>query len=316
MRTIFPYIAFIALSSGCGSLEIYPPLDTAQNPFSTGTGTIGTYPGTSTGTATGTGTTGTGSTLLLEDCSDNTDNDGDNLVDCNDPDCDSTCDGDGDGYLGLAYNGADCDDTVHPGVIDVCDGVDNDCANGIDGDRDNDGFTVCNECNDNNNTIYPGASGEVCGDGIDTDCDGNDCPSIISWTASFEGGFGPTWSHTGNSYWLTTSLNAYDGAWAARAGPITHSQASNTSIQLYFASGGEITFWHTGDTESNYDYLRFYVDGTQTMTRSGNWGWTYASYPVTPGIHTFQWTYTKDSSVSTGLDTAVVDYIVAVGGVL
>ena len=37
-------------------------------------------------------------------------------------------------------------------------------------DVDNDGFTVCNDCNDNDATVYPGAA-EIC-DGKDNDCDG------------------------------------------------------------------------------------------------------------------------------------------------
>ena len=45
-------------------------------------------------------------------------------------------------------------------------------------DNDNDGFLVRQgDCNDNNGSVYPGAE-EICGDGVDQDCDGNDleCP--------------------------------------------------------------------------------------------------------------------------------------------
>ncbi|MEE8409614.1 MAG: metallophosphoesterase [Myxococcota bacterium] len=44
-------------------------------------------------------------------------------------------------------------------------------------DADSDGFTSDVDCNDINDTIYPGAT-EVCGDGIDQDCNGADssCP--------------------------------------------------------------------------------------------------------------------------------------------
>jgi len=41
-------------------------------------------------------------------------------------------------------------------------------------DNDGDGFTEINgDCDDNNNMIFPGAP-EICGDGIDQDCNGSD----------------------------------------------------------------------------------------------------------------------------------------------
>jgi M6 family metalloprotease-like protein len=122
-------------------------------------------------------------------------------------------DGDGDGYgdlaisiqacaapVGYVNNSDDCDDTkpgVNPGATEICDGIDNDCINGIDDglpantyyrDADGDGYgnpsvgqTACSltvlpgyvnnntDCDDTDSQVYPGAT-EVC-DGIDNDCD-------------------------------------------------------------------------------------------------------------------------------------------------
>ena len=65
-----------------------------------------------------------------------------------------------------------CEGFVRPSE-DICDGIDNDCNEIIDDgyDLDEDTFTTCNgDCDDNNNTVYPGAP-ELC-DNLDNDCDG------------------------------------------------------------------------------------------------------------------------------------------------
>ena len=60
-------------------------------------------------------------------------------------------DADGDGYWSTSFDGEDCDDKdpdIHPGAVEGCDGVDNNCDGDVDegvtttfyADRDGDGF--------------------------------------------------------------------------------------------------------------------------------------------------------------------------------
>jgi hypothetical protein len=128
------------------------------------------------------------------------------------PFSDYYADGDSDGYgdrsdtatssclavAGEVTNALDCDDTngaIKPGATEICDGYDNDCANGIDdgltfldyyADADSDGYgdpldtptSSCSavageaanalDCDDTSDDMYPG-NPEVC-DGYDNDC--------------------------------------------------------------------------------------------------------------------------------------------------
>ena len=105
-----------------------------------------------------------------------------------DEDCDGAdleCDPrdlDGDGHVGVAGGGRDCDDTnplVYPGAPERCgDGIDGDCLGGdepCDADFDGDGFNVGSDCNDRDPNVHPPTDPdvdlEVC-DLIDNDCDG------------------------------------------------------------------------------------------------------------------------------------------------
>lgn len=99
---------------------------------------------------------------------------------CNhiDDDCDGLIDEgydkDGDGYTSC---GGDCDDSTSrrsPGIVEVCDGLDNDCKDGIPlnetRDADGDGVIECFDCDDTTSARSPNIY-EIC-DGIDNDCDG------------------------------------------------------------------------------------------------------------------------------------------------
>ena len=129
-----------------------------------------------------------------EICDNGVDDDGDGLIDCDDPDCigDPACagcsciDADGDGYYPttcadpLCTPATDCDDTDpdnYPGNPEVCDGGDNDCDGDVDcddvdiPDADGDGWCECEDCDDTDPGVGAGST-EIC-DGLDNDCDGD-----------------------------------------------------------------------------------------------------------------------------------------------
>lgn len=150
----------------------------------------------------------------LEAC-DGLDNDCNDLVDDS---AGSTwyTDGDGDGFGDPAtttvscaapengvVDGTDCDDldpNAAPGLVESCDGNDNNCDGSVDEgltntyyrDADADLFgdpartrdecdtpsgyvTDATDCDDGEDTVWPGAP-ETCGDAVDQDCDGDDLP--------------------------------------------------------------------------------------------------------------------------------------------
>ncbi len=117
------------------------------------------------------------------------------------------------------------------------------------------------------------------------------------------------WEMSGNADWVINTA-PYEGTYCAKSGTITHSQTSTMSLELYVETAGDISFWYRVSSESGWDYLRFYIDGSQLGNWSGEVPWSEFSYPVDAGMHTFTWTYYKDGSVNSGSDCGWVDYII------
>ncbi|MCB9295772.1 MAG: BspA family leucine-rich repeat surface protein [Lewinellaceae bacterium] len=163
-----------------------------------------------------------------------------------DNDCDGTIDDglsfdvDGDGFTAPGScqgSGDDCDDnnsSIYPGAPEICDGVDNDCDGTIDDglsfDVDGDGFTApgscsgsSDDCDDTDATVFPGAT-EICGDGLDNDCDGaideNGCTvvqPVITACARVSAGNGDAEEESDGS----VSLSSSDLELAEDSGPQT-----------------------------------------------------------------------------------------------
>ena len=118
------------------------------------------------------------------------------------------------------------------------------------------------------------------------------------------------WTFSGNTGWVIVDAGQYEGIYTSKSGVIQNNETSSMSLQLLVDIAGQISFYRKVSSESNYDYLRFYIDGIQQAQWSGEVDWGEVNYDVTAGIHTFKWTYDKDNIVSSGTDCAWVDYIV------
>jgi len=124
---------------------------------------------------------------------------------------------------------------------------------------------------------------------------------------------GYPWEFGGNGPW-TISTEAYEGTYSAQSGAIANNQTSEMYVSVNVTTDGEISFYYKVSSEASYDYLRFYIDGSEMGAWSGEVDWLPAAYPVAHGEHTFRWVYEKDWSVSEGNDCAWIDYVIFPSG--
>jgi len=119
--------------------------------------------------------------------------------------------------------------------------------------------------------------------------------------------------------WSIDTSEYYNGEASAKSYPITHNQASFMSLTLDVTQSGEISFWYKVACEYSpsqtyfYDGLFFIIDG-ETADRfqpeaDGSSPWSFASYQIEAGTHTFDWAYVKDGADTAGDDCAWVDFI-------
>ena len=125
------------------------------------------------------------------------------------------------------------------------------------------------------------------------------------------------WELSGNSNWFMDSNNFFEGNYSTRSGNIDNSQESALSLSLDIVESGEISFYKkvscepTGSQSGNYyDYLSFSIDGIEMNKWAGEIDWSFESFPINPGLHSFEWKYIKDQGVVSGSDSAWLDFIV------
>lgn len=120
-----------------------------------------------------------------------------------------------------------------------------------------------------------------------------------------------TWTSSGNEDWFGQFATTFDGTDAAQSGDISHEEISTLQASVNFDGAQNLSFRWRVSSEEDYDFLRFFLNGTSgTSPISGETGWQFVQNVTIPtGPVTLFWRYEKDESESEGSDTGWVDRI-------
>lgn len=99
------------------------------------------------------------------------------------------------------------------------------------------------------------------------------------------------------------------GVASLRSGNVLDGQKAQTEVTRNFQNG-MVSFSIRVSSETNADFLRFYIDGV----KKGEWSgiqtlWTTVNYPLVAGSHVLKWSYEKDGSLMAGADGAWIDTV-------
>ncbi len=106
-----------------------------------------------------------------------------------------------------------------------------------------------------------------------------------------------------------TTVKYYLNGDSAKSYAITANEETCLQSIVESDSNETVKFYWKVSSEQNGDYLQFYIDSTLKDQISGEVGWQQKSYSVTAGTHILKWRYVKNSSVTSGDDTAWVDFV-------
>lgn len=117
------------------------------------------------------------------------------------------------------------------------------------------------------------------------------------------------WQNNSSIPWTITTQNPYEGTYCAKSGNIGRNSSTQLNITYTFSVSDTLSFYYKVSSEQQYDKLFFKIDGQTKEEWSGEISWTRAAYLVPAGMHTFTWTYQKDSGVDFGEDCCYIDAI-------
>ncbi len=107
---------------------------------------------------------------------------------------------------------------------------------------------------------------------------------LLNWTTN----------GTGNVTWFGTQNIGQNDTNSAQSGFIWNNET--TWMSTLVEGLGYLNFDWKVSSESGHDFLRFFIDGLEQFSISGEQDWQNKNFILGPGIHTLKWSYTKDGS--------------------
>lgn len=118
----------------------------------------------------------------------------------------------------------------------------------------------------------------------------------------------PGWYTVSEGSWNRQTTTVQEGTYALQADNAwSHNSNSCFQREETISIWDSYSFWYKVSSESGYDFLRFYDNGTEITNWSWEAGWSEYIHSPSVGSHVFRWCYTKDINTSNGSDTAWID---------
>ncbi|MBN1508553.1 MAG: hypothetical protein JW955_17015, partial [Sedimentisphaerales bacterium] len=148
---------------------------------------------------------------------------------------------------------------------------------------------------------------------------GDDCMWLdhIVWTPStsdlLANAVDSTLSYTtgGDKVWYRqTDTYYYDADAAVSGDDVNDNEQSWMQTTVNVQTTGALSFYWKVSSQSDSDWLEFYIDDERQDRISGAVDWQPKSYTITTsGSHTLKWRYVKDASGSSGSNCGWVDAV-------
>jgi len=120
-----------------------------------------------------------------------------------------------------------------------------------------------------------------------------------------------SWNTVGTPAWFGQTFISHDGVDAAQSGPVGHDVGDGAAVTLQttVTGPGTISFWWKVSSETNGDYLKFFINGVQQTRISGEVDWQQKTFAVPSGAPVLKWTYAKNYYGSVGQDRGWLDQV-------